>query len=258
MSLISEALRKAHLDAMRQEKGEPRMYHTPGSIDTPSVPPSRRPLLAVVLLSNLVLLVAVAAIVWYAVNRFTAGEAQERPGRTAAEAAAAPPSVERPVAPAAAAVAGSPQPRPAGSVDAEPVAPAPEQRVPDTAAAVVPRPARTRPAPEEQPAERKVVGSIESPPEETVRRAAADATERGGRSRDGLLDGQTYVKTVPTPGGNEVTLNGVSVVGGRGVAIVNGRVVGEGDRVGGFVVEGVEPGRVKLRYRDISIYLALP
>lgn len=236
MSLISEALRKAHTEAMRQDSAGARVFHTPGSVDFPREPQSRRPLIMAIAVSNLLLVVVVSLVVYHVIARGTTSGATETPVLTAA---VEPVSAQ----PQAAATQGETTPVPAAS-------PVEETSTP------TPRPV-TSPAPEAT-----VVAESQAPTEPRVvaQRLERDETPSPQSTvhRTGLVNGQTYMRSIPTVGGSDIVLNGVSVVGDRGVALINGRMVREGERVGGFTVGKISGRQVELRTDGLQVYLRLP
>jgi hypothetical protein len=80
---------------------------------------------------------------------------------------------------------------------------------------------------------------------------------RSEKPRRGLVNGRTYARTARTSDGYELTLYGLSIAGDRGVALLNGRVLSEGDRIGDFTVGSIERGRVEIRDGDFRIYLTM-
>jgi hypothetical protein len=237
VSLISEALRKAHTEAMRQDSAGARVFHTPGSVDFPREPQSRRPLIMAIAVSNLLLVVVVSLVVYHVISRGTASGAAETPVLTAA--------VEPPVFAQSQAAVAQPEstPVPAASPVEETPTPAPRPVTsPAPAAAVV---AEERSPTESRVAPQKIEHDEPAPTPPT-------------RHRTGLVNGQTYMHSIPTVGGSDIVLNGVSVVGDRGVALINGRMVREGERVGGFTVGKISGRQVELRTDGLQVYLRLP
>lgn len=236
MSLISEALKKAHTEAMRQDSTGARVIHAPGSVDFPREPPSRRPLIVAIAVANLLLLIVVSLGVYHVISRGTASGAAETPVLTAA--------VETPVTAQSQAVVAQSETTPA------PAASPAEATTPPPPAVTSPAPTAAAVAEEQAPTESRVA------PQQPERDETPPLLST--MHRTGLVNGQTYMRSIPTVGGSEIVLNGVSVVGDRGVALINGRMVREGERVGGFTVGKISGRQVELRTDGLQIYLRLP
>jgi hypothetical protein len=237
MSLISEALRKAHTEAMRQDSAGARVIHAPGSVDFPREPQSRRPLIVAIAVANLLLVIVVSLGVYHVISRGTASGATETP----IVAAAAEPAVS--VQSRAAVTQPETTPVPAASLPEETSPPAPRPvTLPAPTAAVV---AQERSPTESRVAPQRIERDEQALPQPT-------------RHRTGLVNGQTYMRSIPTAGGSDIVLNGVSVVGDRGVALINGRMVREGERVGEFTVGAIRGRQVELRTDGLQVYLRLP
>jgi len=195
MSIISEALKRAHIEAVRQDRVQARLYRTPGVADYPTRESRRRVALAL-LATNAALVGIVGFMVW---------SRREAPLRSASARVI-------PDAPRA-------LPAPAPSI-----------------VAAVPV------APKEQPREAPKVPS-----------PSAVVSER-----DGLVAGRSYSERLTSKRGEELVLSGITIAGDRGAALMNGKVLWEGERIGSFVVNKVARDRVELQYRDIVVYLRLP
>lgn len=231
MSLIGEALKKAHLEAVRQDGSSAGLAHTPGVAHYRQRHSARTGWSTALVVSNVVLALIVAAVVLW---RWNDRPLQNPAPAIPAQSTSVPATVEALPLPAAEtgnAVAtelpaietprvGSTEPRPA-AVEEEISRPEP------VAEPVTPPPVRPAPAP--------------SP-----------------RSVDGLMAGQTYMRSIPVPGGQDLVLNGMSVSGGVGVALINSRMVRTGDRIGPFTVGSIGERRVELGYKGITIYLKMP
>jgi hypothetical protein len=235
MSLISEALRKAHTEAMRQDSAGGRVIHAPGSVDFPREPQSRRPLIVAIAVSNLLLVVVVSLVVYHVISRGTASGAAETPVLVAA--------VEPPVSALSQAALAQPETTP-------PPTASPLEEVPPPPRAVTsPAPTAAVVAEERAPTEPRIA------PQQLERDEPAPQPTR---HRTGLVHGQTYMRSIPTAGGSDIVLNGVSVVGDRGVALINGRMVRQGERVGEFTVGTISGRQVELRADGLQVYLRLP
>lgn len=230
MSLISEALRKAQLEAVQQDREQRRFYMNHGGRSGQPSPGISRTSLAILVLAAFCILSA-GALLYLTMNRSVATPA----GAVAATA--------RPAVPVA--VSGEAKPAPAEDPASSPLQEV--KRVPprnsskSAAAATAPAKARTRtgrPAP-----------AAQAPVSEVHR-----ATERR-LERDGFREGETYGSPVLGPLGTEVVLSGITALRGQHVAIINGTTIRAGTAVGPFVVEDIEPRRVRLKYVDITFYV---
>lgn len=247
MSLVSEALKKAHLEAVRQERQPVYRFRSPGSVDFPAqARASRRKLISVIVLSN-VSVVAVGAFVVFMLMDGRDSAAVPS-AATAAMGIAAPLPVPAPAPPPDAKIALAP----AASNAAAEVAPSAVKKPRKTATATkaqsqVPLIAEKR----ETTSQSEDVSSPDPAP-----RTAPIRLQRVGR-RYGLMPGQTYARSLRTDEGTELTLFGISSARGRSVALINGGVVGEGEEVDGFTVGRIAFGKVELRYRDITVFMTL-
>lgn len=230
MSLISDALRKAHLEAAQLDRTQRNFYMNHGGRSTRTSATTTR---------GTVILAAVMG------GCVTAGAAVIYMARTLPE---------HPSARAREVVGVKPADAPA----------------PALAPAVAPPPMTTERA-EARPPERKVVPPQKSErserplakvrPETTVaearqpeRQAAVPAPPRRA-SRDQFVDGQTYDSPIRGPFGTELTLSGISSTRSGSLAIINGNLLRAGATVGPFVIEEIEPRRVRVRYVDVRFWL---
>jgi len=62
---------------------------------------------------------------------------------------------------------------------------------------------------------------------------------------------------VELPGGGKISLDGIAYSEKHPVAVINGRVVESGGIVEDFTVERIEPERVTLTGRGMTIFLAM-
>lgn len=243
MSLIGDALKKAHLEAVRQDGRRLHLAHTPGVAHYRSTAPSpSRPWLALFCL-NVALAIAVAALAFWAWQ-----QRQDAPAPVPAVQSTTPPFTQASVQPSSVKAEPVPVAEPAAARVSND-APAPKRSVePAPPPAIVESVTTTMPVEEHTVAH----GQVEISP------AFSEPATRSGRTRGGLVDGQTYMRTLPVPGGTELVLNGMSIAGGRGVALINGRMLREGDQVGPFRIERIANRRIELSYEDITVYLRLP
>lgn len=224
MSLIGEALKKAHLEAIRQDGSGAGLAHTPGVAHYRQLRGETRPGWSRILVaSNVVLALVVAAIVFWPKN---------------SEDSPAPPPTKLAEQSASRAAVAQPLPR-------TPLETA-ETSVDEISATAAPQLAPTAVPP-----------PVEHAPAEPAPPPPAPAPAQS-RAVDGLVSGQTYMGSVPVPGGNDLVLNGMSVSGGGGVALVNSRMVRSGDRIGPFTVGTIGDRKVELAYKGITIYLKMP
>lgn len=236
MSLIGDALKKAHLEAVRQDGMTTHMVHTPGVPQFRREPRAMKSWMTVLLVSNVIVIAIVSSVVLWGMKREPTNSAPPPEKKTltaepivaSAQTDLASQSTSAPDSPGAAQPSTSAIADRSQTETAKPAAP------PQTAS--------------------------ETKPESTTptRTPPPLSTTAQKKSRNGFVDGQTYMKSVPVPGGAELILNGISVVGDRGVALINSRMIREGDRIGPFLVGTIGNRRVQLLYDDISIYLRLP
>jgi hypothetical protein len=248
VSLISEGLKKAHLETLRQDREQRRQYLGPGRVDVPQGGSHFAAILTAAVASSIV----AAAVVIY----FVGSKPSAAPQTVVVAAAPAPSRTAAPVAPPAERSVASVLPQPsAGTV----------QPVKGTITSLVPVAPSAAPAPQRSVA----TAPVAEPRREDVRKAApvladderveAPVTPEPPRprvaSRDRFRDGATYASPVSAPGGIEVALSGISSARGESVAIMNGNVVRAGSAVGPFIVEKIERGRVQLRYVDVRFWM---
>lgn len=220
MSLIAEALRKAHLDARQQEAA--RGGHVPyvAAAIRAVRRPSKAPWIAALVASNLLI-----ALLVLGAFRLSGG------GGAAAAANPAPPPQAPPLAPAAQAPAPerlsaeAPAARPvptAGSAPAPAVAPPP----------AVPRVAR--PGADPAPA---------LPPRPEVGGSGGELRAAYGTS---------------LPDGQKLELSGIVATPAGKQAMINDRLVREGDRIEGLTVVRIDRRGVELRGEAGLLYLEIP
>ena len=251
MSLVNEALKKARLEAARQDAAR-RGLPLPGAQS-----PRRRQIAgpSLVKVGLVALLVAVAALLFFA-GRFTSSSAPspaevqvaEAPRPTPpvpaeAEASAAPGAaeasapVERPAAPAAAV---RPSTGPPASNDSRPPA------------ATAPRPAPADP-PAERPLDRasrvRVRTQLDEPPSAAQQpgvSSAAPAARPPSAATPPKEAIQTKIRTLELPGSRRIELGGIAWSEDRPFALINGRVVGPGDTIESLTVVNIEQRAVEL------------
>lgn len=223
MSLISEALRKAHLEALQQDRDQRRFYMNHGGRRTHGDGSSSRTSVAIVLLASLCVMCA-AALLYLTLDRSEASPATTRVVESTPPAAPAARTQVADVPPAS-------KPAPAAARAEKPAAVQPPAGKPRS---------RTRAATRN----RETAAAVVDP------RVAAPRLQR-----DGFRAGETYGSPVSGPLGTEVVLTGISELRGQRIAIINGSMAREGTTIGPFVVEAIEPRRVRLKYVDVSFYI---
>jgi len=217
VSLVSDALRKAQVETAQRDRLQHRFYLTHGGRTSPARPRASR------------LTVLVSAIFGGCITAglllFYLGRVLPTPASLKAQEPASPVvSTPAPAQPAAAVTPQVPAERPA----------APEK----------PRVTRKKPAVETTAVE---AGAVNVP-------AEAPAPKRR-TSRDSFVAGETYVSPIHGPMGIEVALSGISSARGDSVAIINGTLMRRGGVIGPFLIEDIEPRRVRVRYVDVSFWL---
>jgi hypothetical protein len=249
LSLISEGLKKAHLETLRQDRENRRQYFGPGRTDVPSGRSSRVVLFGAAMLGAV--LAAAGTAVWITGAREDTQAALSADHSGNASGAITAGTIDsQPMGPVTVTegTVVEPQPR----ADALPERLATREAAPPTPgipAAMIPAPRNT--ADPERTADVEQSPAVVEPPV-----AKRESPVRAGpKRRDGLVDGESYASPVRSPGGGEVRLSGISSSKGQALAIINGSVVREGDEVGSFVVEKIERGRVQLRYADVRFWL---
>ncbi|MHB0969171.1 MAG: hypothetical protein ACYC7A_00225 [Thermoanaerobaculia bacterium] len=255
MSLIGEALKKAHMEALRQESSTGRLYRLPGGVDMPERG-SRRAMLVMIVASNLIIVSAIVIAAW-AFSRTSQSKDSAIAVSSIAVEAPRPQTVAAPpvVAPAPVTAVDKPVPHQAERIPApeRPALAPPDEAKPAIARAAAPEGdepvAEPRPLP--RLSRKAPATAIALPAEDDGVRARSDKPRRG------LVNGRTYARMARTSDGYELTLYGLSIAGDRGVALLNGRVLSEGDRIGDFTVGAIERGRVEIRDGEFRIYLTM-
>lgn len=226
MSLISEALRKAHLEALQQDRDQRRFYMNHGGRQAHVTRGGSRTSIAIAILASLCVICA-GALLYITLDRSSA-------------ASAAAPVVEasRPV-PQAVAVPRAPE-----------VVTTPEQTTPAAATRAEKPAIATAASDKTRPRKR-----ASDRPAKTASAVVASRPAPPRLERDGFRAGETYGSPVLGPFGTEVVLTGITALRGQHVAIINGSTVRAGTAVGPFVVEEIEARRVRLKYVDISFFV---
>lgn len=229
MSLISDALRKAHLEAAQLDRTQRNFYMNHGGRSArTSATTTRGTIILAAVMGGCV--TAGAAVIYMArtLPEHPSARAREAVGVKPADAPA--PALAPAVAPPPMTTDRSESPPPVRKA-------VPAQRVERS------EPPRRKAAPE------KTVAT-ERPPSREV----APAPPRRA-SRDQFVDGETYGSPIRGPFGTELVLSGISSTRGGSLAIINGNLLRAGATVGPFVVEEIEPRRVRVRYVDVRFWL---
>ncbi len=69
-----------------------------------------------------------------------------------------------------------------------------------------------------------------------------------------MADGGTYVGEVKLADGSSVKLSGIAWSDASPAAVINGKVVGQGQGVDDVTVDRIEPDRVALRHRSGALF----
>ncbi len=107
-----------------------------------------------------------------------------------------------------------------------------------------------RPAPKPQ----AEAARARTAPDAEPRPAAAPADGKAARA---AADAKTYVGEVTAPDGAKIELGGIVYSESNPVALINGKVLGPGAMVEEFTIVSIQPDRVELRGRGITMFLAL-
>lgn len=248
MSLIAEALRKAHLDAKQQEAAHRGRAPYVAAAGHTGRRPSKAPWIVALVASNLVIaVVAVSAFRWS-----WREQAPAAPSAAAAETTPAVTEAER--SPATHAVAAEAQVPAAPAADAAPERPSaetppgpppePVQASPPAAAeAPAPTPA-TRPAP---------------PPAPVPAPTPEPAAPQAARGTTGPPDEPTrFSYAMSLPDGRRVELSGVVSTSVGNQAMINDRLVRVGDRIEELKVVRIDRRGVELQGERGRVYLEIP
>jgi len=85
----------------------------------------------------------------------------------------------------------------------------------------------------------------------------ASAAPTAGKAARGPADAKTYVGEVTVPEGAKIELGGIVFSESNPVALINGKVLGPGAVVEEFTIVSIQPDRVELRGRGMTMFLAL-
>ncbi len=224
MSLIDEALKRAELEAARRDGLRGGTYPW-----VPEQMPRRRRRWIAAAIAAVCVVVAAAGALWVL----------RRPAAPAAPVQSPKAKVQR---------------SPAGELETVEVPPPPAGR-PSLSTAREKEASAAGSAKESGPpgSPRDAARLRNTPPAEP-RTANAPAQEKSGR---GLADGKTYFGEVSVPDGAKIELGGIVFSESNPVALINDRVMGPGASVGEFTIVSIQPDRVEMKGRGITIFLAL-
>lgn len=247
MSLINDALKKARLDADRQEarkRGD--LYST-----APSHVPVRRRIGLPGLLGIGILILAgvlLTRMPWLstelpAVGLTETGQAAEPEADASLDAAGLPVDPEP----------DAPRPEPTES-SPDPLGRSrrPTERFPADTAERIPADATTAEASRTRPRNRPKVQSRRRPAGRIPARPSSQPPQ-GKKPPIDSVDGKSFLRKVLVPGGANLVLSGIAWSDTHPVAVISGSIVGTGDFVGGFKVVKIEPNSVELQ-RDESTF----
>jgi len=160
------------------------------------------------------------------------------------------------------AIAAAPRPQVADIPAAQTVEVAPPPRgisLPRNSAGVVPdrplsdrQPAKAAPSAPAQAAEKALPPK---PAEEA--RAAPAKREASAHTEEKLADGRNYTGEIVLGDDQKITLDGIVYSDENPVALINGMVITPGQAVDGMTVAKIEPDRVLLEGRGVTVFLLL-
>ena len=257
MSLINDALKRARLEARRQD-AESR------GVEYRAVPAhSRRGGWSVGQLAGwTVAAVAIGLLLWVSMRPArqersaatqTLPSADERLSAPASEGTRATAVEPTPAGSGLEAATGNADTSPSPPLRAEPevAEAAAAGTVDDTEVSMTPveSAAVVGPADEASPGEvaPRETREPEAPPRE-VARSQGDVR---------LENGAVYLRRARAADGSTVELGGIAYSAERPIAVINGSVVSPGDMIAGFTLVGIEPERVELETDGVRIYLTL-
>lgn len=235
MSLISDALRKAHLEAAQLDRTQRNFYMNHGGRSTrTSAATTRGTVILAAVMGGCV--TAGAAVI------YMARTLPEHPSARAREVVGVKPA-DAPAPALAPAVAPPPM-----TTDRPESRPPARKAIPAQRAERSEQP-RPKPVPEKNAVPEQTVAAERQPEPAVV------AAPPRRASRDQFVDGATYDSPIRGPFGTELILSGISSTRGGSLAIINGNLLRAGATVGPFVIEEIEPRRVRVRYVDVRFWL---
>lgn len=253
MSLINDALKRARVEARRQEEEGRRGYH---AVPAHSRRPDRQRLLLIAGWTTAVVALGAVLWLWSAPLGEAPAQAVSPPtpasGQEGTRPASGHPASDRGAPPAErrhATVAGDVD-RDGRQQPGEPSAPASAATAPTAA----PHESATGDSGTATP-------SPAAPPPSDATPASSPSAATGPaapRSSDARLEaGRTYLRSVRAADGSTAELGGIAYSTTRPIAVINGSVVSNGDLIAGFTVVSIEPERVELEADGVRFFLAL-
>ena len=225
MSLIDEALKRAELEAARRDGLKSGAYPW-----VPEHAPKRRRRWAVIAAVMIAAGIVAGGVMWLSM-RPAAVPVQSPKSKVQSS----PPSQELPT------VEVAPPPRSQPSrVTAE-----------ESKAAISKASAEL-----EQPAPKPPANAAHARTQPNAEPRPASAASDGKAAR-GSADAKTYVGEATVPDGAKIELGGIVFSESNPVALINGKVLGVGAVVEEFTIVSIQPDRVELRGRGVTMFLAL-
>lgn len=242
MSLIDEALRRARQEAARQDaaRRDERYRHVP--VLPPTAARKRSPSVSPVLIGAIVAACVVAGIVIGMMLGRDRGEEEKAAAITPAAPLETAPLVETP--------------RPAIVVEETPQ-PAPTPEAPTPTPVPTPTPERR---PEEPPRQEVPIAEaepVDPAPVLDATPAPVPTPEPTPAAPAPAQEIRTYVREVPLPDGGSLRLNGIAFSSSKPVALINDRVLSEGESYQGFLVTDIQAGMVELQGNGMTVRVSL-
>lgn len=243
MSLLNDALKRAKLEALEREADGRADYGLPTPRERHKASPARRLGLIVAVLG---LAAAGGLLGWLLARAGSDGlPAKTEPARSETSGQPAVPPIKAPTVGDSQVESGRSAPTGdvasgAGSDDGG------RNSSPSTAGTVPPT-AETEAAGEDTAVE---------PGGEEPSQDAPPAMPNASAGAPALADGASFVRVFEIDG-TRLELQGIAFQGGSSVAIINDLMVSVEDMVGGFEVVGIEPERVQLQGRGLTLYVTL-
>ncbi|HEY6929289.1 MAG TPA: hypothetical protein VJA66_06400, partial [Thermoanaerobaculia bacterium] len=88
-------------------------------------------------------------------------------------------------------------------------------------------------------------------------RATPEKRESSARADDKLADGRQYTGEIRLGDDQKIALDGIVYSDTNPVALINGMVIAPGQAVDGMTVAKIEPDRVVLEGRGVTVFLLL-
>ncbi len=256
MSLVNEALKKARLEAARQDAAQ-RGISFPATAG-PQIPRRRPPWALLSLALGAALL---GGLLYLAGRRSATPEGRAQIAATPATATPAPLQSAEPPAPAEipkpAPVASAPetQPVPATPVREAAAEPASEPIKPARSGRPATRPATRTEAPAPPPPTRARAEEAPRQPERSPVRIVTSPSAAAEPATPPALP--SFLREAEVPGSGRLILGGIAWSEDRPFALINGEVVGPGDRIQKLTVVRIERREVELQGEQGGLLLRL-